>query len=181
MYDSMERPRYDNLLIIAGTGRNSGKTTLTCMVISRFRELKPIAIKISPHFHEPAGGPVNLHVDDKFTICLETLATGNKDTARMLEAGASEAYYIQASDENVREAFKFLTGRIPGDRPLICESPSLGKYHIPGVLFITDSNEIKAKKDLTALLKKADLVLSPLSGKVDIDKLQFSGGQWLFG
>jgi len=176
----VNRPVYNNLLIIAGTGRNGGKTTLACMVIRKFRELKPIAIKISPHFHKPSGGLVNRHADDKFNIYPETSTAGNKDTGRMLESGASEAYYIQAYDKNVMEAFILLMSKIPEDRPVICESPSLGKYIEPGVLFIADSMEIKVKKDLTALLKKADLVLSPLAGKVDIDKLYFSGGYWIF-
>ena len=37
-----------NLLLIAGTGNKSGKTTIACRLIEQFAELKIIGIKITP-------------------------------------------------------------------------------------------------------------------------------------
>ncbi|MBK8884338.1 MAG: hypothetical protein IPN67_18855 [Bacteroidales bacterium] len=45
-----------NLLLIAGTGTKSGKTTMACKIIRQFSELKITAIKITPHFHETTPG-----------------------------------------------------------------------------------------------------------------------------
>jgi len=41
-----------NLLLIAGTGNKSGKTTLACRVIEQFRQSGISAVKITPHFHD---------------------------------------------------------------------------------------------------------------------------------
>jgi len=43
----------NNLLLIAGTGNKSGKTTLACKVIEQHREHGIIGIKITPHFMKP--------------------------------------------------------------------------------------------------------------------------------
>ncbi len=98
----------------------------------------------------------------------------------MLDSGAAEAYYIQAYDENVMEAFGLVISSIPEDKPVLCESPSLGKYINPGVLFVTDNSEVTIKKDMSILLRKADRVFNDLSAGVDIDRLYFSGGGWIF-
>ena len=45
-----------NLLIIAGTGNKSGKTTLACRMIEQFRNPGLISVKITPHFHETTPG-----------------------------------------------------------------------------------------------------------------------------
>ncbi|MGM0667466.1 MAG: hypothetical protein ACQETA_09105, partial [Bacteroidota bacterium] len=182
MYKNTEGPerRINRLLIIAGTGRGSGKTTLACQIIRCFSHLGPLAIKISPHFHAPGEGLIDWHRGEKFNIFRESSKTGGKDTSRMLESGASAVYYIQAYDSHVREAFELLAGELDPERPLICESPSLGRYISPGVLFITDSEKVESKKDLGGLLRQADSTFNPLAGKADIGGLDFSGGRWFF-
>ena len=46
------KPYHSNILAISGTGRNVGKTTLTCGIIKKLGiDQKPTAVKISPHFH----------------------------------------------------------------------------------------------------------------------------------
>jgi hypothetical protein len=177
----MKKEKYNNVLIIAGTGRESGKTTIACLIIETFRHLKPVAVKISPHFHEATDGLINWHIDENFNIYRETSLIGYKDTTRMLNAGAADAYYVQAYDKNVIEAFRLVIRNIPEDIPVICESPSLAKYIIPGVLFIADNKEVTYKKETSVLLSKADQVFYPLVEKVNIDNLDFSGGSWVFG
>ncbi len=171
---------YNNVLIIGGAGRESGKTTLACLIIEKFRHLMPIAIKISPHFHAPIEGLINWHIDDNFNIYRETSRSGNKDTTRMLRAGAADAYYIQAYDKNTKEAFSLVISNMPAGTPVICESPALAKYIKPGVLFITDNKDIKRKKEIKVLISRADKVFYPLMEKVNFDNLDFSGGRWIF-
>lgn len=175
----MRKEQYHNVLVIAGTGRESGKTTLACLILEIFRHLKPAAIKISPHFHEPAEGLINWHIDNNYNIYLETITSGNKDTVRMLNSGAHKAYYIQAYDRYVKEAFNLVNTTIPAEVPVICESPSLGKYIDPGILFITDSEKITSKKDISNLLTKADLIINSPHPNTYIEKLLFSGGRWI--
>lgn len=176
----MQKERYKNVLVLAGTGRKSGKTTLACLIIEKFRHLKPAAVKISPHFHEPTEGLINWHIDENFNIYRETSMSGNKDTTRMLRAGAECAYYIQAYDKYTKEAFRLAINNIPEGTPVICESPSLAKYIKPGVLFIADSTEFKHRKEIKVLLSRADKVFYPLTEKINLNNLDFSGGGWIF-
>jgi len=177
----MKKRQYNNVLVIAGAGRESGKTTLACIILEKFSHLKPVAIKISPHFHEPTEGLINWHIDNNFNIYLETSRSGNKDTTRMLNSGADIAYYIQAYDKNVLNAFSLVINNIPGDIPVICESPSLVRYIKPGMLFLTDNKEVKYKKDIRTMLSRADRIFYPLTEKADIHSLNFSGVSWIFG
>ena len=44
-----------NWIIIAGNGRNTGKTTLACQIISANKGYGVTGIKISPHHHTLRG------------------------------------------------------------------------------------------------------------------------------
>lgn len=172
------KDKYSNVLIIAGTGRNSGKTMLACMIIQKFRELKPVAIKISPHFHEPTDGLVSWHEGADFNIFRETSSDSGKDSSRMLDSGASEVYFIQAYDKFVSEAFKLVRKIHPPDRPIICESPSLPLYIEPGILLLCDNKEKIHKKDISHLIDQAARIYYPLIHDPDLDGLGFAAGRW---
>ncbi len=45
-----------NLLIIAGTGNKSGKTSMACRIIEQLKHLEIVSVKITPHFHETTPG-----------------------------------------------------------------------------------------------------------------------------
>lgn len=171
---------YGNLLIISGTGRNSGKTTLACRVIEKFRKLEPVAVKISPHFHEPTDGLVGWHEDSNFNIYLETSVDSGKDSSRMLASGASQVYFIQAYDKHVGEAFDLVRKAHPSDRPIICESPSLPLYIEPGGLLLCDNKETLHKKDISRLIDRADRIFYPSSHEPDLGGLGFNAGRWFF-
>ncbi|MBK7710219.1 MAG: hypothetical protein IPJ37_04135 [Bacteroidales bacterium] len=81
-----------NLLLIAGTGTKSGKTTMACKIIRQFSELKITAIKITPHFHETTPGLLPVFEKSGYAVYKESERTGFKDTSRMLEAGAENVF-----------------------------------------------------------------------------------------
>ena len=57
-----------HLLLIAGNGRNVGKTTLACKIIAQFaRETEVIGLKITPHFH-PVNEADVVYKTDNFVI-----------------------------------------------------------------------------------------------------------------
>ena len=136
-----------NLLLIAGTGRNTGKTTLSCKIINRFSTDNCITgLKISPHFH---GGTESLRTivrNDNFNIYEETSSSSGKDSSLMLKAGAAKVFYIEVLDEYLEEAFDAFTKIAPPSCPIVCESPALRNYIIPGVFFIVDNTANKNKK-----------------------------------
>ena len=136
-----------NLLLIAGTGRNTGKTTLACNIIKRFSTGNRITgLKISPHFH---GGTESLKTiigNENFNIYVETSILTGKDSSKMLEAGAVKVFYIEVLDAYLKPAFEHFMEIVPPSYPIVCESPALRNQIIPGVFFIVDNVTNKNKK-----------------------------------
>ena len=137
-----------NLLLIAGTGRKVGKTTLACRLISQCSEVrKTAAIKISPHLHKQEPGQQVMVENADFAIIRETNPHSGKDSSRMLSAGSDMAFYIQTNDKNLKKPLSILLDYIPGGYPIICESGALLHFARPGLfLLVKRKNEMSVKK-----------------------------------
>jgi hypothetical protein len=61
------------IVVVGGSSRKAGKTTVICEIIAATREARWTAVKISPHDHEPGE---------------------HGDTERYLEAGAAHASIV---------------------------------------------------------------------------------------
>ena len=140
-----------NLLLLAGTGTKSGKTSMACWLIGKFPELKITAIKITPHFHETTTGLLTISGKRGYTIYEETERHSFKDTSRMLAAGADRVYFAKVWDDNLSEAFNEIMRSVPDGTPVICESPALRNFAEPGVFIIMTSDTIDKKKDISHL------------------------------
>jgi hypothetical protein len=140
-----------NLLLIAGTGTKSGKTSVACRIISQFPDLEITAIKITPHFHETTSGLLSVSEGKGYAIYEETERHGFKDTSRMLEAGAAKVYFAKVWDNQLFEVFMEIMKSIPEGAPVICESPALRNFAEPGVFVIMNSKVIHKHKDITHL------------------------------
>lgn len=139
-----------NLLIIAGTGNKSGKTTLACRLIEQTRQQGITAIKITPHFHESTPG-LKLYAEEQgYSIYEETEAGSSKDTSRMLKAGAKRVFFVKVYDAGLESAISRLKDIILSDVPVICESPALRNYIEPGI-FVIMTSEINKQKDISHL------------------------------
>lgn len=154
-------PQLPNLLLIAGTGRNTGKTLLASSIIEKFtKDFKITGLKISPHFHSGTESLEVIFENKNFNIYQETSLTSSKDSSRMLNAGAHQVFYMECYDEYMKEAFeKFLQiSEITG--PMVCESPALRKYVQPGIFIIVDNQSNQNKKqDVMDVRQKADLFI----------------------
>jgi hypothetical protein len=128
--------KLDNLLLVAGSGRNSGKTTIVCKIIKKFQHLGIISVKISPHFHDPSDGLIYYSGKSGFEIYEETNRNTQKDSSRMLQSGAEKVYYLQTKGNNLNEAFSDIYMNIVKGKPVVCESPSLISYIQPGLFII---------------------------------------------
>ncbi|HPE55097.1 MAG TPA: hypothetical protein PK904_01775 [Bacteroidales bacterium] len=150
-----------NLLIVSGTGRNSGKTTIACELIHRIaKETIITSIKISPHVHTTAEMTKLIHDGVNFRIYQDIDLNPNKDTGRMLLAGSKMSYYIEARDSFVAEAFLKLYEMLKPGSPIICESPALYKFIKPAVFIIADSQIVSNKKaDVQVQLQNADMII----------------------
>ncbi len=128
---------YPQILLIAGTRKKVGKTSLVCSLIKKFsRQQDIIGIKVCPHFHDLDAQEDILIDTPNFVMTEEHSVHGKTDSSRMLNAGASKVYYIQAKDDYLLKAIETVLKRTDPTSPIICESGGLRKYVIPGLFFI---------------------------------------------
>ncbi len=170
------------LLIIAGTGRNTGKTTLACNIIRKCSSLKSIfAIKITPHFHENIQSREVITDNENYYIAEETDFVARKDSSLMLNAGALKSYFVMVKDEYVREAFSEILKLIPSDTILICESGGLRKYVTPGLfLMMRNTETISFKHGTESLMQIADRIITFDGENIDFDfnTVEITDNRW---
>jgi hypothetical protein len=170
-----------NLLLIAGTGTKSGKTTMACRIIEHIRRPDLIGIKITPHFHETTPGLLLISEGKGHSIYKETNANTTKDTSRMLMAGASQVYFAKVTDNNLFDAFTGIMEYIPGTPPIICESPALRQYIEPGLFIIMSSIATNKQKDINDLLELPHVMFTMEKlKKIKFLPISFNNGEWLY-
>lgn len=178
------KPSHRNILIIAGTGRNSGKTTLALKIIKKFASQQDlVAVKISPHFHKGSHNIEPIESNRNFNLFRELNPDGGKDSALMLGAGAKKVYYIEVHDLHLQAAFDALIGRIPPSFPVVCESPALAMVITPGVHFIVDHPQTIYKKvDVLARSREADKFINTAEENMEqlVSNLSFEEEGWHF-
>lgn len=88
-------------IIVGGTGKKSGKTTLVCRILSLSPQRRWTAVKIS--HHAPATGA-------PFELIEETEAGPSGDTRRYLAAGAARALWLRGDFDQGLSALRALLG-----------------------------------------------------------------------
>jgi hypothetical protein len=175
---------YPNLLLVGGSNRNVGKTTLILNLIKKYKaQFSIIGLKVSSiqpgedQFHG-----THLNLESNFEVYEETNKDGQKDTSKMLIAGAKKVYYIRSTDELIPQAFNSLQSKIPPNAMIICESISLRKHLTPGLFILI--------QDLrTDTLKKSFLALKPIANQIittdgnnfnfDFERIVIDHNKWL--
>jgi hypothetical protein len=157
-----------NMLLISGSGRNVGKTTFMREVIARNVGQQPIAVKITPHFHEPTPGLIPIQANENFRVFRETDTTSAKDSSQFVQAGAEKVFYIQTTDEFLGEAFEILSGQLSPDQPVVVESAALRKFIIPGLYIFIEKNPEDMKPFAREMKKLADATLLSNGGHFSI-------------
>jgi len=168
-----------NLLIIAGTGTKSGKTSLACRIIEQFSNLEITAVKITPHFHETTEGLVVKSEEQGYAIYEETNRETSKDTSRMLKSGAKKVWFAKVWDNQLLNVFNEIMKEVPEGTPVICESPALRNFVEPGLFVIITSSTTNKIKDISHL-KKLPHVMIKYEDLQNTDKIpiDFIDGNW---
>jgi hypothetical protein len=168
-----------NLLLIAGTGTESGKTSMACRIIEQFYELNITAIKISPHFHEATPGLKTLYEEKGYSIYEETNRDTIKDTSRMFRSGAAKVYFAKVLDDRLRFVFDKIMYFIPEGTPIICESPAIRNYIEPGLFIIMTSDSTNKHNNINNL-QQLPHVMFNLEELSEISSLPigFENGRW---
>ncbi len=172
-----------NLLVIGGTGRNIGKTTLAVKIIERFsKETQLITLKTSVLLPGEAylHGHHKMMKSDAFELMEEKSPEGEKDSQRYVRAGAAKSYFLSVGEKAVPEALRFFWNKITPLTPVVAESNLLNDYYIPGVFIMIKGNRA-VKPQAKVLLQKADVVIP----EMDVDyfnrivkNLCFKDGRW---
>ena len=169
---------YPNLLMIAGNGRNVGKTYFACRVIEMLSESSPVTgLKITSHIHEHNSDDV-LIKDKHYVILQEKQITG-KDSSLMLQAGASQVFFMMVEQEFLPEAFEKLSAYLP-ETPIVCESGGLHEFIRPGLFFFIQSAGTQIKKH-HHLIHNPIIVLNDGENlKFDYTKIQLINNKFSF-
>jgi molybdopterin-guanine dinucleotide biosynthesis protein len=162
-----------NIMLVSGSGRNVGKTSFIRRVIKQNANRKLVAVKITPHFHEPTPGLSPILVTDNYRIFKETDLTSGKDSSLFLQAGAEKVFYIQSTDEFLESAFSIITDYISSDQPIIVESAALRKFIVPELYLFIQKNYEEVKPSALEMQKLADVMVYSDSGQFSIDPTSF--------
>lgn len=171
------RPDFPNMILIAGNGRNVGKTTFARKLIHHLSESNTvIGLKVSPHIHDLNKDLDLIYLSTDYVIAQEK-GQSKKDSSLMLQAGAKKVYLIMAKQDFLKEAFSLMADELR-NHVVIAESGGLSELIKPGLFFfITNTNEKIIKEHY--LKYKPIMVKNEISG-FDFDPkwLSHTGGQF---
>ncbi|PLX14932.1 MAG: hypothetical protein C0598_00265 [Marinilabiliales bacterium] len=174
--------KLNNIILISGSGRNVGKTTLACNIIKTLStDNDVVGLKISPHFHKTSELQKLISEGESFKVFQEFDSKQEKDSSRMLNAGAKEVFFIQCSDQEIEKAVQSLQNILTSKSPIVCESGSLAKSIDIGIhLLVKGINPDETKLSYRKNLEKADYIISPLDFNNDniFFNLEYDGKNW---
>jgi hypothetical protein len=168
------------MVLVAGTGRNTGKTSLVCELIRHFSSANElVGIKISSHIHQKSHGNKLLYYSDHFIIYEETNAESEKDSSKMLKAGAHKVYYIESAERYISEALKIILSDIRF-KPVICESGALRNFVSPGIFIFLEDRLISGNNKNKEQKEKADFIVYASENSVNFNPgdIYFNGKRW---
>jgi len=167
--------KFPNLLLIAGNGRNVGKTTLACKIISWFSaEKEVVGLKISPHFYE--FNEADVVFKNKQVAIVEEKKIDTKDSSLMLQAGAKKVYFVMVKPEHLHRAVEHMIKILP-NKLIVCESGGLHEYVNPGLFLMVNR---KGKEIVKTNLLQYDPIIVNNDGKnfdFDIHQVEFKNHQ----
>ena len=163
------------MLLIAGNGRNVGKTTLACKIIAQLSKSHPVTgIKISAHFHPYSDA--DLVVNNEHFVILKEQNITSKDSSLMLQAGAKDVYFVMARKEHFNKALNELLKLLP-EQALVCESGGLHEWVDPGIFLFVNLKNKPVKK--VHLLDYKPIIVENNSKdfNIDVEAFQFSNSR----
>lgn len=164
------------LLIVGGTSRNVGKTELVCRIIEKISSYLPVyALKVSAVYPDEAIRHGN-HRTNEEHLFEERRSDSNKDTSRMLRAGATRVFYLRGDDRRILQAYTLFLEQVETGIPIVCESNSLAEFVRPGLHLMVTKKNGEVKKRAIKPLQLADQVIisDGHSGFAELDRITYS-------
>jgi hypothetical protein len=142
------------MILIAGNGRNVGKTTFALSIIRHLsKHGDVIGLKTSPHMHD-LNEDLDVFSRTSDYVVAEEKGQSTKDSSLMLQAGAKRVFFIMAKDEFLEQAFSVIAKRLD-QAIVVAESGGLSALIKPGLFFF-----VKHPKD--QITKKHYLKYKPI-------------------
>jgi molybdopterin-guanine dinucleotide biosynthesis protein A len=179
------------MLIIGAAGRNAGKTEFACGLIRRYARTETVVgVKITTIKEKdgkcPRGGEgcgVCSSLTGNYRITEERDGPANKDTVRMLRAGAKTVFWLQVLQEHLEEGMRDLLNRIPEKACIVCESNSARSVVDPGLfIVIQEAGSTAVKESCRKVIGLADRVVFFHGTGWDFrpQQMVFDSGRWKF-
>jgi molybdopterin-guanine dinucleotide biosynthesis protein A len=179
----------DGMLLIGSAESNVGKTELACTLLRKFsKNCDIIGIKVTtitdkegqcPRGGEGCGACSSL--EGVYYITEELDSSSQKDTARLLAAGASRVFWLRVLKEHLMEGITALMDIIGPDAISICESNSLREVAEPGLFLMVKNYDLENWKTSAYQVKQfADrIVISDGSSyDLDLNRIKITNGKW---
>lgn len=153
--------RIKNLLIIAGGCRNVGKTESICRLIRHFSGLYSVyALKVSAIYPDEILFHGDHSKDSSGQILFEeSRRDTQKDTSKMLRAGAQKVFYLRGNGAEIAKGFTEFTEKSQEAELIICESNSLHEHIRPGMHVLIASKDKAMKKRAQKIVDQVDLLI----------------------
>jgi len=182
--------KLDGMLMIGSAGSNAGKTELACTLLRKFSKTRDIiGIKVTTIKDKdgqcPRGGEgcgVCSSLEGVYCITEEFNRTSDKDTGRLLSAGASRVFWLRVLRDHLLEGTTALLDVIGPDAVSICESNSLRQIIEPGLFLMAKNHDLKRWKSSAQQVKKyADRIVISDGSRFDfdLDRIKLIAGKWI--
>jgi len=178
------------MLMVGSWGRGVGKTELSSSLIKKFGpKCNIIGIKVTtiedPDGSCPRGRGCGAcsSLDGHYDITAETESDSDKDTCRMLAAGAERVFWLRALKAHLDEGISALLSIIGNDAICVCESNNLRQVVEPGLfIMVTGRCEEGSKASAQKVARHADMNVSfdGTGFDIDLDEIELADGRWSY-
>ena len=184
-------PYVPHILIVGAAGRNVGKTSLSCAIIQHVSRTRPIVgVKVTTVEDHAGGCPrgdegcgVCESLVGPWSITEETAPPEGKDTARLLDAGASAVFWLRVHSDRLADGVRALLDRLPKDVPVVCEGNRLRTAVEPGLFVVVHKRgSDRMKPSCRSVWSLADAAIPSDDGRpaVRAEAFGLQDGRWTF-
>jgi molybdopterin-guanine dinucleotide biosynthesis protein A len=184
-----EMIKLPGMLMVGAVGRGIGKTRFACSLIKKFGSQRNIiGIKVTTVEKAdgtcPRGGSgcgVCSSLQGHYYITEELDKHTNKDTCRMLAAGAGRVFWLRVLKKHLEEGINALLDIIGDDVVSVCESNSLRRIVEPGLFIMIKSCGAKnSKVSAKGVIRYVDRIICFDGSEFDIgaDEIGLVEGKW---
>jgi len=177
------------MLMIGAAGRKAGKTEFACEVLRRYARINPlVGVKVTavtnPGECCPRGGEgcgVCGGLTGPYLVSEEKSVNSDKDTSRLLAAGASKVLWLRSLRASLSEALIALLGDMPAGTGIVCESNSSRLELEPGLfLVLKQKGQTSPKSSCRKVIHLADRIceFDGTSWDLPPKRLVFMEGRW---